>query len=1008
MSGELGRKSLLYSVELMLKTRKIRNLQFIRYTTCNHDDKEITFNFYLKYFNLYTCHSFAVTTILPIEQLSPTIKTSEIIDIFGHKNQTWKSFFLYANDISERQIAAPDIHERLISSKIFFNKKYKLAKLLNKYYDKYPEIDIVLQVTNNYRLTKKCISSLYAKNGAFFNLIIIYNCADDLQLKKYIENLPKKFCNIKIIRTNKSLDHVTALNIGLEESNSDYAAIINTTLSFAPNWLKQLKAGFQCADNIGIVGANIKNSPPLTDNKRYTSFSEHNWLWGDCLLLKKSMLVKIGNFNSKFTQLEFYADIDLCFRARNNGYKIILAEDCFISKQKTVPFDKNKEEHYLSLSKIWGQHQFFKELPAALHLAQASPKVIDTKEIEDLAKPIKSKIKIATIAMQEYANISHRITDQDNLNYFKDYFDITFISEEQLRCSLIDFFNLLTTENISFIFLNTTFDPSPLFTYRNDHSLPIGFIVWPYIFEPLRDRYQRLAAQAKPIDTFLAFSSYLKNSFQQVSLNFSLLEMAGPIDVARFTESNLNTEPLVLAYCGRLTPKKNLHILLGLLGASKSALQFKLNIICPLEKLKPDENKYLELLQQIINRFELKENIFFHGDCATDQAKRNQILENSNVLAFLSTDSGETFGRAIVEGMAAGCAILTTNWQAVNELVIDGENGFKIEIKKNIPDTQQLLSALLLLADHKIRQTIQQLNRAKAQEYDYRVQLPKLVKFLIKKIPPTKNLPQTDLATAKRHLSAELPDYIKKNNLELAIYFNDIEQINKSKQLNYKFIYCGSEFCEQLIPSLENIFKLINYCKKNKKTLVLLTPLITNQGLEKIKKIFFHLPENCEVVINDWGLLSLLKKYKLTARLGRLLVKTKREPRGMETADAKIKEYLRTSNLEEEIFQEFLLKNNIKGIELDNTWQGYNVSLPADFSNSLYLPYVYITTTRKCLLKKDKNCRQECRQKYLEANLRKYDAQILISGNTQFYTNKNLPDRAYLQKLKISRLVYFY
>ncbi len=1014
MTGQLGLNSLFYSIELMLKNRKLKNLQFLSFSTINHDDKGITFYFHLKYYNIYTIHSFTVPSISDLNLLPvKKIKTSEIAEIFGNNSFSWQEFFLYANITLEEQITAPDIEERVAKSKLSFTKKYQFCELLEKYSIFCETIDIILLTSNDFSLTKRALAALYLRTRHPFNLIILNKNITSAK-KSYYDQLQKKYKNIKIIIAPQTTSEIAFINDGLNNRQSRYVCLISDNIIISDNWLNKLKNGFIFCKEIGIVGPNytdnftdIKNKKKGQTEELPETYTEKNWLWDSCLLIKKTLLQKAGGLNKNFIESDLYTYFDFCFRARHNGYKILLANDCLLYKKNKPLAIKNLEKNYYVLKTIWQEHPLFLELPPEICLNKPVAN-FELKEQLIIEEKNNNKIKLAAIKIEQYANISHQVTDQDNLKYLSNYFEVILIKEEHLQRSLIDFFNFLTTNQISFIFLNITIDAYPLFTYRNDNKLPIGFIVWPYIFEPWRARYFRLAREAKNIDTFLTFSKYLHSSFQQISLNFDLLKMAGPINYREFPKNYDQSNELSLVYCGRLTPVKNLHVLLSLLGASKNAISFKLNIICPLENLNKEEKQYLALLHQTIERFNLKENIVFHGDLTQEKIKRNQILNESNVLVFLSTDTGETFGRAIVEGMAAGCAIITTNWQAVNELVIDGENGFTIDINNNIPDTQQLLSALILLSDNKTRQAMQKINRQKAKQYDYNQQIPKLVTYLKNKEPIKTAVEQIEKSNnwekTEKELLAQLPEYLKEHRLELALAIDNIKKITDLEHLNYTHIYLGSEFCEELIPTKEKTAAFLNYCLKNKKRFILLTPPLTEKGLKKIIELLPLLPLNCEIVFNDWGLLSSIKKHQLTPRLGRLLLKVKREPR--QTNNNELLKYLRTANLTEKIFQKYLLSNKINGIEFDNVWQGYDAVLPEDLSNSLYLPYVYITTTKKCLFKEKDLCYQHCQQKYITANLRNYDEPLLINGNTQFYTNTSLPDSTCLEKLKISRIVY--
>jgi len=244
--------------------------------------------------------------------------------------------------------------------------------------------------------------------------------------------------------------------------------------------------------------------------------------------------------------------------------------------------------------------------------------------------------------------------------------------------------------------------------------------------------------------------------------------------------------------------------------------------------------------------------------------------------------------------------------------------------------------------------------------------------------------------------------------MEHAIYIQNLNDLKLFDRNKFNRIYFGTEFCGKLIPKNKDIKKITNSTKKTPLTFV--TPWCTDNNINTLSKILPILPTNAEVVFNDWGLLKLIKKYKLIPILGRLLVSIKRDPRF--NKNSKLPEYFKQSNINNPFFQEFLIKHGINRIELDNVIQGYNFKLKNKFKTSMYYPFVYITTSRKCIVSnvdsknkiKLEKCNFECKNYTFSANLEQYNSKIILKGNSQFYVNKNMPSS--LSKWKVNRLVY--
>jgi hypothetical protein len=240
--------------------------------------------------------------------------------------------------------------------------------------------------------------------------------------------------------------------------------------------------------------------------------------------------------------------------------------------------------------------------------------------------------------------------------------------------------------------------------------------------------------------------------------------------------------------------------------------------------------------------------------------------------------------------------------------------------------------------------------------------------------------------------------------------------VSKSKNFKYHIpeftrLYFGNEFCERLLPSHQEVESALEFVLKKGLWFTLVTPYCTELGLKKVndllKKVAQEKPGS-EVVVNDWGVLRVLKSssYDLTPILGRLLTKIKRGPRLMNMLDVlpgEAVEYLKSSNLTVPLYSEFLKKNGIERVELDNSLQGFDFErADKGIHFSLYIPFAYVTTTRFCLtascdIPEKKGlvgvfpCQKECQKYtfYLENPV--MPVMLIRKGNTIFFKNDKIP-----------------
>ena len=160
-----------------------------------------------------------------------------------------------------------------------------------------PTVDIIVPVWNSLFETRACLASvLQYSNDA--RLIVVDNGSSretELMLEEFSEPIAEHGLFMK---SERNLGILTAINMGLARSDSDFAVILCPHVQVTANWLSGLIQVAQ-TENVGIVspvfrgiGAPVMPDVPPGDEMMetfQTSFST--------LLLRKDMRNQIGNFD---------------------------------------------------------------------------------------------------------------------------------------------------------------------------------------------------------------------------------------------------------------------------------------------------------------------------------------------------------------------------------------------------------------------------------------------------------------------------------------------------------------------------------------------------------------------------------------------------------------------------------------------------------------------------------------------------------------------------------------
>ncbi len=247
--------------------------------------------------------------------------------------------------------------------------------------------------------------------------------------------------------------------------------------------------------------------------------------------------------------------------------------------------------------------------------------------------------------------------------------------------------------------------------------------------------------------------------------------------------------------------------------------------------------------------------------------------------------------------------------------------------------------------------------------------------------------------------------------MEQALYITRIEQLEYMRD-NFTRMYFGAEFCERLIPNPDDVSRIAVFACERGLGLTLMTPYVTDAGLERLVPVLDAVHAQSmpvEVVFNDWGVLHLLRHdYPgFVPVMGRLLNKTKRGPRIMNIIDqlpGTCRDYFESCVLSVGAACDFLKHRSVRRVEFDNQLQGIRlVTTDPEIAKSLYVPYVFVSTTRYCLSagcddpgRMDyvgvQDCSRECRDYVFQLDNPVMRVPLLRRGNAVFYVNDRMPE----------------
>ena len=175
--------------------------------------------------------------------------------------------------------------------------------------------------------------------------------ADNNSTDQSIHYIKNTFPAIRIIQNKTNGGFSKGYNDALKEIDAEYAILLNSDVEVTPNWIPPLidkiesdqlivacqpkilafndKKRFEYA---GAAGGYIdKYGYPFcrgrifdsfeNDNGQYNDTREVHWATGACLVIKTAKYKEVGGLDEDF--FAHMEEIDLCWRLKNRGYKIM-------------------------------------------------------------------------------------------------------------------------------------------------------------------------------------------------------------------------------------------------------------------------------------------------------------------------------------------------------------------------------------------------------------------------------------------------------------------------------------------------------------------------------------------------------------------------------------------------------------------------------------------------------------------------------------------------------------
>lgn len=229
-----------------------------------------------------------------------------------------------------------------------------------------PFTEIVVPVYNGHDIVMRCLRSIQANTDTPFSVLIIDDGSrgyTTLLLDQIVAEDPR----FKMHRRAINRGYTKSVNESLKLTTADWVVILNSDTVVSKGWLGKLHQAARAVPDAGLIGPlsnaatwqsvpQAKNadgswsqndfiSPEQLDRVQekveaasecaYPSFPVLN---GFCTLIARRVFDTIGLFDEEAFPQGYGEETDVCLRAGLAGFKLVVADNCFVYHEKNVSF----------------------------------------------------------------------------------------------------------------------------------------------------------------------------------------------------------------------------------------------------------------------------------------------------------------------------------------------------------------------------------------------------------------------------------------------------------------------------------------------------------------------------------------------------------------------------------------------------------------------------------------------------------------------------------------------
>jgi glycosyltransferase involved in cell wall biosynthesis len=245
-------------------------------------------------------------------------------------------------------------------------------------------ISVIIPVHNGGEMFRCCLEAIKSADLAAHELIVVVDGGTDGSA-----DLAKQY-TARVISRPTAGGPAAARNLGANSASGDIFLFIDADVVIHPSVIRKVMQAFHAHPNVSAIIGSYDDSPSASNFlSKYKNLFHHythqeahekaSTFWGACGAIRREPFFEVGGFDEKYGKPSI-EDIDLGYRLRKNGHRILLF--------KNLRVKHLKRWNILSLLKA---DFFYRALPWTVLIMK------EGKMIDDLNLKVSSRISLVCI-----------------------------------------------------------------------------------------------------------------------------------------------------------------------------------------------------------------------------------------------------------------------------------------------------------------------------------------------------------------------------------------------------------------------------------------------------------------------------------------------------------------------------------------------------------------------------------------------------------------------------------